>query len=101
MIISYVEEALRRAEYNRLEDESFVAEVTDLPGVIAIGLTYEQCRTNLAEVVEVMGPGAYQPRTRSPHTGRSDRRSKARLLNARMGTCFTAETGEGTSRPWV
>ena len=52
MILAYVEEALARAQYDRLEDGSYVAEVVGLQGVIGTGDSREACRTNLAEIVE-------------------------------------------------
>jgi len=52
MIRQYVEAALRRARYDKLEDGTFYAEVPRLRGVIATGQTLEECRNQLAEVVE-------------------------------------------------
>lgn len=52
MIRQYVEEALRRARYEKLEDGTYCAEVPRLRGVLAIGETLEECRDQLAEVVE-------------------------------------------------
>ncbi len=52
MMRQYVEEALRRARYDKLEDGTFCAEVPRLRGVLATGETLEECRSQLAEVVE-------------------------------------------------
>jgi predicted RNase H-like HicB family nuclease len=52
MILAYEQEALKRADYDRLEDGSLVAEVPGLQGVLGTGTTLEACRANLAEVVE-------------------------------------------------
>lgn len=52
MIRQYVEEALKRARYDKLEDGMFCAHVPRLRGVLATGETLEQCRSQLAEVVE-------------------------------------------------
>lgn len=52
MIREYVDEALRRAHYDKLDDGTFCAEVADLQGVLATGATLEACRDQLAEVVE-------------------------------------------------
>lgn len=52
MIRQYVDEALRRARYDKLEDGTFCAEVPRLRGIVAIGDTLEECRKQLAEVVE-------------------------------------------------
>lgn len=41
-----------QAEYNTLEDGSYVATVPVLQGVIAVGDSLEECRTDLIEVIE-------------------------------------------------
>ena len=52
MIRRYVDEALHRARYDKLDDGSFCAEVPPLRGVLATGRTLEACREELGEVVE-------------------------------------------------
>jgi predicted RNase H-like HicB family nuclease len=52
MITQYIEEALRRARYEELEDGSFCATVPGLRGALGLGTTVETCRSELAEVVE-------------------------------------------------
>jgi predicted RNase H-like HicB family nuclease len=52
MIRKYLDAALARARYTRLEDGSYAAEVRGLRGVIATGRTIEKCRAALVEVVE-------------------------------------------------
>lgn len=53
MIVEYVTEALRRARYEKIEDvEPFYGEVPGLKGVWAAGKTLEECRLNLAEVID-------------------------------------------------
>ena len=52
MIRQYVERALRTARYDKLEDGTFYGEVPRLRGVLATGETLEECRNQLAEVVE-------------------------------------------------
>ena len=52
MIRQYVEEALRNARYDRLEDGTLYGEVPKLRGVLATGETLEECRNQLGEVVE-------------------------------------------------
>ena len=52
MIREYVDHALRRAHYDKIEDGTFCAEVAELQGVLATGGTLEECRDQLAEVVE-------------------------------------------------
>jgi predicted RNase H-like HicB family nuclease len=53
MITEYVEEALRRARYEIIDDEEpYYGEVDELKGVWANGKTLEECRSNLKEVIE-------------------------------------------------
>jgi predicted RNase H-like HicB family nuclease len=53
MIQEYVEEAMKRAKYEQIEDEEpFYGEVPELQGVWATGKTAEECRKNLAEAIE-------------------------------------------------
>ncbi len=52
MIRRYVDEALRRARYDKLDDGTFCAAVPSLRGVLATGRTLEACREELGEVVE-------------------------------------------------
>jgi predicted RNase H-like HicB family nuclease len=52
MIREYIERALRKATYDKLEDGTFYGEVPGLQGVLANAETLEECRTQLAEVIE-------------------------------------------------
>ena len=52
MITKYIAKALERAQYTELEDGSFSATVSGLRGVLAIGTSVEECRRQLAEVIE-------------------------------------------------
>lgn len=53
MIVDYIEAALRRAHYELIEDETpYYGEVPGLQGVWASGKNLEECRDNLADVVE-------------------------------------------------
>ena len=52
MIRQYLEQALRMARYDKLEDGTYYGEVSRLRGVLASGETLEACREQLAEVVE-------------------------------------------------
>lgn len=53
MIIEYIEAALEKARYDMIQDEEpFYAEVPGLEGVYATGKTLEECRKNLAEVID-------------------------------------------------
>ena len=54
MLTEYIDEALRRARYELIEDKEtpYYGEVADLPGVWACGETLESCRRELKEVIE-------------------------------------------------
>ncbi|MCK9565735.1 MAG: type II toxin-antitoxin system HicB family antitoxin [Methanothrix sp.] len=52
MFSEYIQAALKLAEYDTLEDGSYVATVEGLQGIIAIGDTIEECRKDLIEVIE-------------------------------------------------
>ncbi len=53
MLVEYIEEALRRARYEMVDDEEpYYGEVPELKGVWASGKTLEECRENLKDVVE-------------------------------------------------
>jgi len=53
MIIEYIEEALRRAHYEKIDDdEPYYGEILELKGVWATGKTLEECRGILKEVIE-------------------------------------------------
>ena len=54
MPAEYIDEALRRARYELVEDDEapYYGEVPELPGVWASGRTLEGCRRELKEVVE-------------------------------------------------
>lgn len=53
MLIEYVDEALKRARYEIIDDEEpYYGEVEELEGVWATGKTLEECRSNLKDVIE-------------------------------------------------
>jgi len=52
MIAEYISAALKMAEYKRLEDGSWFAEIPGFDGVWANGETVEMCRSELSEVLE-------------------------------------------------
>jgi predicted RNase H-like HicB family nuclease len=53
MIMEYIEAARARATYEIIDDEEpYYGEVPDLSGVWATGKTLEECRKNLAEVID-------------------------------------------------
>ncbi len=52
MLVEYVQGALEKAEYKKLEDETWFAEIPGFEGVWANGKTVEECRKELVEVLE-------------------------------------------------
>ena len=54
MIVEYINAALARADYERIEDKDhpYYGQVPVLKGVWATGRTLEECRNHLAEVIE-------------------------------------------------
>ncbi|MBZ0255331.1 type II toxin-antitoxin system HicB family antitoxin [bacterium] len=53
MILEYIEEALRRAKYELIDDdEPYYGEIEGVQGVWASGKTLEECRENLKEVLD-------------------------------------------------
>jgi len=53
MITEYIEAAMSKAKYEIIEDEEpYYGEVPELEGVWATGKTLEECRKNLAEVID-------------------------------------------------
>jgi predicted RNase H-like HicB family nuclease len=53
LIKEYIDAALSRAKYEIIEDEEpYYGEVPELEGVWATGKTLEECRNNLAEVID-------------------------------------------------
>ena len=53
MIREYIEAALNLAKYEFIEDEEpYYGEIPELEGIWATGKTLEECRRNLADVVD-------------------------------------------------
>ena len=53
MITAYIHKALHKAHYEMIDDgQPFYGEISELQGVWATGHTLEECRENLANVLE-------------------------------------------------
>ncbi|MBI4691622.1 MAG: type II toxin-antitoxin system HicB family antitoxin [Nitrospirae bacterium] len=52
MLVEYIQKALEKAEYKRLDDGTWFAEITGFEGVWSNGKTVEECRRELVEVLE-------------------------------------------------
>lgn len=52
MLSSYITTALKKANYELLENGNVYAEIPELQGVWAKGKTVEDCRNELVEVIE-------------------------------------------------
>ncbi|MDJ0901402.1 MAG: type II toxin-antitoxin system HicB family antitoxin [Xenococcus sp. MO_188.B8] len=51
-LLNYCEKVLQKAQYKKLEDETWFAEIEGFEGVWGNGLTVEECRQDLLEVLE-------------------------------------------------
>ena len=52
MLLEYTQKALEKAEYKKLDDGTWFAEIPGFEGVWANGNTIEECRTELLEISE-------------------------------------------------
>lgn len=52
MLRNYIEAAIKKAEYKKLEDDSWFGEIPGFQGVWANASTIEECRSELIEVLE-------------------------------------------------
>ena len=53
MLLEYIEEALRRAHYEIIDDEEpYYGEIEELEGVWATGKILEECRNTLRDTIE-------------------------------------------------
>ena len=52
MLIEYINKAMSKAVYDKLEDGSFFGKIPECPGVVAFGETLYQCRKELISSLE-------------------------------------------------
>ena len=52
MLIEYINKALGKAVYDKLEDDSFSGKIPQCPGVVAFGETLYQCQQELRNSLE-------------------------------------------------
>ncbi len=52
LLVNYCENALKKAQYKQLSDQTWFAEIEGFQGVWGQGLTIEECRNDLLEVLE-------------------------------------------------
>jgi predicted RNase H-like HicB family nuclease len=52
MLTTYIQAAMDRAQYERLDDGQYYGEIPECPGVWADAATLEVCRRTLQEVLE-------------------------------------------------
>ena len=52
MLIEYINKAMSKAVYDKLEDGSFSGKIPQCPGVVAFGETLYQCRQELISSLE-------------------------------------------------
>ncbi len=52
MLIDYINKAMSKAKYDKLEDGSFSGRIPQCPGVMAFGKTLFECQKELESVLE-------------------------------------------------
>jgi len=52
MLLEYIDKAMSKAVYDKLEDGSFSGKIPNCPGVIAFGATLYQCEQELKSTLE-------------------------------------------------
>jgi len=52
MLTEYIEAAMRKATYDKLEDDTYCGKIPECPGTIAFGETLYQCQAELRSVLE-------------------------------------------------
>jgi len=52
MLLAYIEKAMSKAEYEKLEGDNYSGKLSQCPGVIAFGETLYQCQEELRSVLE-------------------------------------------------
>jgi predicted RNase H-like HicB family nuclease len=52
ILSDYIEQALTRAEYDKLEDDSFAGRIPDFVGVVAFGSSLRECENELRSTLE-------------------------------------------------
>ncbi len=52
MLIEYINKALSKAVYDKLEDGTFFGKIPECPGVLAFGKTLFECQNELRSVLE-------------------------------------------------
>ncbi len=52
MLVEYIDKAMSKAVYDKLEDASFSGKIPECPGVIAFGATLYQCEQELKSSFE-------------------------------------------------
>jgi len=52
MLTEYVERAMSKAVYDKLEDGTYCGKIPECPGTIAFGQTLHQCQIELRAVLE-------------------------------------------------
>lgn len=52
MLTEYIQSAMGKALYEKLEDGTYSGEILECPGTIAFGQTLQECQTELQSVLE-------------------------------------------------
>jgi predicted RNase H-like HicB family nuclease len=52
MLTEYIEAAMRKAAYDKLEDGTYCGKIPECPGTVAFGETLHECQIGLRSVLE-------------------------------------------------
>ena len=52
IITDYIEEAMKKAVYEKLKDGSFAGKIPECKGVVAFGRSLKECESNLRSTLE-------------------------------------------------
>ena len=52
IITDYIEEAMKRAVYEKLKDGSFAGKIPECKGVVAFGRSLKECKSDLRSTLE-------------------------------------------------
>ena len=84
MLIEYINKAMSKAVYDKLEDGSFSGRIPQCPGVVAFGETLYQCQKELESSLEGWLMVKIRHGDKLPVLGRIDRNKKVPVLKKAM-----------------
>jgi len=84
MLIEYINKAMSKAVYDKLEDGSFSGRIPQCPGVVAFGETLYQCQKELESSLEGWLMVKIRHGDKLPVLGRIDLNKKVPVLKKAM-----------------